>query len=141
MKLCASGNSPIQRRDSIGGEFNLFLALDVFHGARAELLRERRLDSFTKALADEHWWEFKGFSGRELASDDQMGMRVIRVPMDNSCPLDRSAGVLLDASDHVACRALKIDSRIFRGNDDFENALVLFFLPLAGERIQRVLLG
>jgi hypothetical protein len=70
-----------------------------------------------------------------------MGMRVIRVPMDNSCPLDPSAGVFLDASDHVACRSLKTDGRIFRGNDDFENALVPRFLPLAGDRIQRVLLG
>jgi hypothetical protein len=66
---------------------------------------------------------------------------VIRVPVDNSGPFDRSAGVLLDASDHVACRALKIDVRVFRGNDDFENALVPGFLPEAGQRIQRVLLG
>jgi hypothetical protein len=70
-----------------------------------------------------------------------MGMRVIRVPMDDSCPLDLSAGELVDASDHVASRALKIDGRILRGNDDFENALVPGFLPLAGQRIQRVLLG
>jgi hypothetical protein len=70
-----------------------------------------------------------------------MRMRMIRVPMDNSCPLDRSSGVLLDASDHVACRALKIGGRIFRGNDDFENALIPGSLPLAGQRIQRVLLG
>jgi hypothetical protein len=62
MKLCASSYSPIQWRNSIGGEFNLFLALNVFHRARAELLCERCLDSFTKALADEHWWEFQGFS-------------------------------------------------------------------------------
>ena len=75
------------------------------------------------------------------ASHDQVGVRVIRVPMDNSGPFDRSAGVLLDASDHVACRALKIDVGIFRGNDDFENALVPGFLPVAGQRIQRVLLG
>ncbi len=70
-----------------------------------------------------------------------MGMRVIRVPMDNSCPLDRSTGVLLDASDHVACRALKVDGRIFQGNDDFENVLVPGFLPVVRQRIQRVLLG
>jgi hypothetical protein len=62
LKLCASGDSTIQGRDSIGGEFKLFLALNVLHGARAELLRERRLDSFTKALADEHWREFQCFS-------------------------------------------------------------------------------
>ncbi len=62
MRLCASGNSAIQGRNSIGSEFNLFLAFNVFHRARADLLRERRLDSFTKALADEHWWEFQGFS-------------------------------------------------------------------------------
>jgi hypothetical protein len=70
-----------------------------------------------------------------------MGMRVIRVPMDDSCPLDRSAGVLLDASDQVASCALKIDGRIFRRNDDFEDALVPGFLPLVGHRIQRALLG
>ena len=62
MKLCASSNSPIQWRNSIGGEFNLFLALNVFHRARTELLRERRLDSFTKVLVDEHGWEFQCFS-------------------------------------------------------------------------------
>jgi hypothetical protein len=62
MRLCASGNSPIQWRNSIGGEFNLFLALNVFHRARPELLCERRLDNFTKALANEHWWEFQGIS-------------------------------------------------------------------------------
>src|ERR1700738_4261470 len=60
MKLCASSYSPIQWRNSIGGEFNLFLALNVFHGPRAELLRDRRLDSFTKAPADEHRWEVRG---------------------------------------------------------------------------------
>jgi hypothetical protein len=70
-----------------------------------------------------------------------MGMRVIRVPMNDACPLDRSTGVLLDASDHVASCALKIDGRIFRGNDDFENPLVSSLLPLAGQRIQRALLG
>ena len=70
-----------------------------------------------------------------------MGMWVIRVPMDDPRPLDRSAGVLFDPSDHVACRALKIDGRIFRGNDDLENSLVPGFLSLAGQKIQRVLLG
>jgi hypothetical protein len=64
-----------------------------------------------------------------------MSMRVIRVPMDNSGPLNRNTGVLLDASDYVACRALKVDDRIFRGNDDLENALVSGFLPLASQRI------
>jgi hypothetical protein len=65
-----------------------------------------------------------------------MGVRVIRVPMDNTCPLDRNSGVLLDASNHVASRALKIEDRIFWGNDDFENTLVSGFLPLASQRIQ-----
>jgi hypothetical protein len=65
-----------------------------------------------------------------------MGVRVIRVPVYNSCPLDRNSGVLLDAGDHVANRALKIEDRIFWGDDDFENALVPGFLPLSSQRIQ-----
>jgi hypothetical protein len=135
----SSFESAVERSGAIRGQLRLLLVLDLLECAWTKLPGQGTLDCLSQSTAYQFSREDEFFPGTEPATHNDMGVRMVRVAMDDSAPLDLAINVTLNAGDKILGSLAKICFLILWRDDDLEKAFVAGLLPVPGNRTEGTL--
>jgi hypothetical protein len=112
--------STVERSGAIRIQLRSLLVLDLLECAGTKQPGQGTLDCLAQSAPDEFSWENEFLAGTEFATHNDVGVRMVRVAMDDSAPLDLAINVALNAGDQIQGSLTKIRFLVLWRDNDLE---------------------